>query len=62
MIKVYNNRRKEGDDANIILIDASLFREAVSRISPVRSLIVKRKYCLLIQNFVIQNHSNYKSL
>lgn len=32
---------KEGDDANIILIDASCSAEAVSRISPVRSLIVK---------------------
>jgi len=32
---------KEGDDANIILIDASCSAEAVSRMSPVRSLIVK---------------------
>ncbi|MNE59371.1 N-isopropylammelide isopropyl amidohydrolase [compost metagenome] len=32
---------KIGDDANIVLIDASCSAEAVSRISPVRSLIYK---------------------
>ena len=32
-------KKKIGDDANLILIDASCSAEAVSRISPVRSLI-----------------------